>query len=136
MFFNIGATISGFILIDGLGELQYQAATADPVLLPSGGSMAGSSLALLKRFGGGGFWGWLIVHWFFSFCFGVISLLVLLCAYVFVQESVVVKVIAWPRDVATGGKAVASLAQSDIHVRIDSSYALAIYRAIESCHGK
>jgi hypothetical protein len=60
LFFNIGAAISGFILIDGLGEIQFYAASVPE--LPEAGFQKGTTLMLLKRFGGGGFWGWLIFH--------------------------------------------------------------------------
>ncbi|RXW23971.1 hypothetical protein EST38_g1867 [Candolleomyces aberdarensis] len=39
LFFNIGATISGFIIIDGLGEIQYRAAAVPEEYLPRGGSV-------------------------------------------------------------------------------------------------
>jgi hypothetical protein len=118
LFFNIGAAISGFLLIDGLGELQYRAASSkDPESLVSAGHITGTMLTLLQRFSGGGFWGWLIFHCmsfslsflvlgstelissksrigFLSFCFGAISLLVLLCAYVLFQERVALKIVA------------------------------------------
>lgn len=93
--------------------MQYHAATNDK--LPAGGTIGGSSLVLLKRFGGSGFLSWLIVHCmsynssfkiprrsdrtvtrtgFTSFCLGVVSLLLLLCTYAFVEESTAIKVIA------------------------------------------
>ncbi|KAF6752974.1 hypothetical protein DFP72DRAFT_1069759 [Ephemerocybe angulata] len=91
MFFNIGATISGFILIDGLGEIQFHASTAvrkgeASSILPSAGPLEGSPLELLRRFDGGSYWTRLVYHWIISFCLGVLSLLLLLLVYIFSQE--------------------------------------------------
>ncbi|KAF5335942.1 hypothetical protein D9611_006223 [Ephemerocybe angulata] len=91
MFFNIGATISGFILIDGLGEIQFHASTAvrkgeASSILPSAGPLEGSPLELLRRFDGGSYWTRLVYHWIISFCLGVLSLLLLLLIYIFSQE--------------------------------------------------
>ncbi|KAF5335979.1 hypothetical protein D9611_006285 [Ephemerocybe angulata] len=91
VFFNIGATISGFILIDGLGEIQYHAAS---LIKTKEDKEFSTALKLLQHFGGGAKWHWLLVHWYISFVLGILSLLVLLTAYAYDQEATSMKVLS------------------------------------------
>lgn len=56
LFFNTSASISSFVLIDRLGELQFRAVQKDQSILPSGGFTTVGAGGLLKRFGAGRLW--------------------------------------------------------------------------------
>ena len=62
LFFNASAAISSFILMDKLGELPFRAASKRQSILPTGGTITGNSEDLLKRYGVGKLWTFLVWH--------------------------------------------------------------------------
>lgn len=104
LFLNIGAAIGGFIIIDGLGEMHYHAASAANQLHSQGG-MPGSTMELVVRYDGGSYWRWLVYHCescyiflfscftilihagLFSFGAGILSLILLLIVFICSQEN-------------------------------------------------
>ena len=67
IFFNIGAAIASFVMIDYLGEVPYHAAkSADgngATGVPAAGRLEGSANTLLKRYSGSPtVWGWTLLH--------------------------------------------------------------------------
>ncbi|KAF5336147.1 hypothetical protein D9611_006194 [Ephemerocybe angulata] len=68
LFFNLSASISGFILIDRLGSIPYRAAQQPRELLPVSGVIDADSEQLLRRYGVGKLWGALVLHceWFIA----------------------------------------------------------------------
>jgi hypothetical protein len=51
IFFNIGAAIASFVMMDYLGEVPYQAAQSNTGA-PEAGPLEGSANTLLKRYSG------------------------------------------------------------------------------------
>ncbi|KAJ3502130.1 hypothetical protein NMY22_g18692 [Coprinellus aureogranulatus] len=126
MFLNIGATLSGFMIIDALGEVQYQAATPPSNTTVDENDVCNEKLSprkqaipqLLERYSRGNVNTILIVHWLISFWGGILSLLILIILYVSVEERLALKVVAalltcyvllpgfaWLRPVLQGAKA-------------------------------
>ena len=52
IFFNIGAVIVSFVMMDYLGEVPYQAAQSTATAAPEAGRLEGSANTLLKRYSG------------------------------------------------------------------------------------
>ncbi|TEB24434.1 hypothetical protein FA13DRAFT_1797294 [Coprinellus micaceus] len=100
MFLNIGATLSGFMIIDALGEVQYRAATRpmgqdhDDVSNGDTRSSEKEIPQLLESYSRGWNVNMLVQHWFFSFCGGILSLLILIVLYVAIEERVALRVLA------------------------------------------
>jgi hypothetical protein len=62
VFFNLSASVSGFVLIDRLGSLSFNAAQKPSELLPVAGYIEGDSDTLLRRYGAGKIWNLLVLH--------------------------------------------------------------------------
>lgn len=59
LFFNVGATISAFIIIDKLGSLTLVYARRDPINI---GTFAASETAILEHYGAGNKWKYILWH--------------------------------------------------------------------------
>ncbi|KAJ3513308.1 hypothetical protein NMY22_g15078 [Coprinellus aureogranulatus] len=105
MFLNIGATLSGFLITDAMGSMQYRAATvpevsdgktfdAGDVCNAKHRYVTNNLPAVLKQYTRGLRMDMLVLHWFTSFVGGIIGILALILLYVLVEERVVLKVVA------------------------------------------
>jgi hypothetical protein len=59
LFFNIGATISAFIIIDKLGSLTFVYARRNPITI---GTFAATETAILEHYGAGNIWKYILWH--------------------------------------------------------------------------
>ncbi|KDR65720.1 hypothetical protein GALMADRAFT_106788 [Galerina marginata CBS 339.88] len=85
IFLNISACLSCFILIDRLGDIPYHA-SQNPNLT-KGGSVSLRQQEILKIYGVGALWRWVVWHWLFCFTFGAWSIFAQLVLYIWLQES-------------------------------------------------
>lgn len=92
LFFNTSASISSFVLIDRLGELQFRAAQKDQSILPSGGFMSVGADNLLIRFGAGRLWTCIAWHWVFSYLAGIWCMILQVLTYIWLQESAPIRI--------------------------------------------
>ncbi|KAF9485442.1 hypothetical protein BDN70DRAFT_977541, partial [Pholiota conissans] len=86
LFFNIGATISAFIIVDKLGSLTLVSARRDSSSTKIG-SFSGTETEILEHFGAGKNWKYIQWHWVICFYSGTICLTVLLLTFIWLQEA-------------------------------------------------
>lgn len=92
LFFNTSASISSFVLIDRLGELQFRAAQKDQSILPSGGFTSLGADNLLIRFGAGRLWTCIAWHWVLSYLAGIWCMILQVLTYIWLQESAPIRI--------------------------------------------
>ncbi|PPQ65499.1 hypothetical protein CVT26_000139 [Gymnopilus dilepis] len=91
LFLNASACMSCFILVDRLGELPYHAARKPQ--LPRGGSVTLHQQGILKLYGIGGLWPWIVWHWLFCFTFGAWSIFAEVLLYIWLHDSKEVRIV-------------------------------------------
>ncbi|TFK37684.1 hypothetical protein BDQ12DRAFT_750514, partial [Crucibulum laeve] len=94
LFFNVSASISSFILIDKLGELPFRASQRGQQTLPPPQTAMSSTDPdyLLKRYGIGRWWSFLIWHWLFCFVLGIWCIILQLLTYIWLQETLPIQI--------------------------------------------
>jgi len=97
IFFNTSATIISFVLIDRLGDLQYQFATftnTEHGNLESVGEVeVVNSVGLLHMWGGSQHLGTVAMCWIIAFCAGILSLVLMIFVFGMLQESTTMRII-------------------------------------------
>ncbi|KAF8202484.1 hypothetical protein BJ912DRAFT_443736 [Pholiota molesta] len=83
LFFNIGATISAFIIIDKLGSLTFVYARRNPITI---GTFAATETAILEHYGAGNIWKYILWHWVICFYSGAVCLAALLLTFIWLEE--------------------------------------------------
>jgi len=89
--FNASATFTSLILVDRVGELTIRASMRR-AKLPRSGTTRETSLSILKHFGMGKTWIWVMCHWLFSLLIGIWCILLEILVYIFMQESEAVQI--------------------------------------------
>ncbi|KAI0067850.1 hypothetical protein BV25DRAFT_875925 [Artomyces pyxidatus] len=91
LFFSLSATISSLILTDEFGELPVRASRkSNPV---KQGTFDSSAASLLEVYGARKSWRWLMWHWVLTLNGAVVCLAVQIVLYVWLQETVAIKVV-------------------------------------------
>ncbi|KAF9485471.1 hypothetical protein BDN70DRAFT_589063 [Pholiota conissans] len=85
IFLNISSCMSCFILLDRLGEVPYNA-SRDPNV-PMGGRTTMGQESVLRTYGIGALWKWVIWHWLFCFVTGLGTIFAQILIYIWLQES-------------------------------------------------
>ncbi|KIM38850.1 hypothetical protein M413DRAFT_75481, partial [Hebeloma cylindrosporum] len=86
LFLNISATISSFILIDILGEIGFKASTNEEDLKKLG-KCETTQDGLLSKFHASPWWRYILWHWLVTFYLGILSLIISVLTYVWMQET-------------------------------------------------
>ncbi|KAF8202486.1 hypothetical protein BJ912DRAFT_920841 [Pholiota molesta] len=81
---NIGATISAFIILDRMGSLTLLFACKESQ--PTIGAFAGTEMQILRHYGAGPRWKFIIWHWLICFYGGITCLVFLLVTFIWLQE--------------------------------------------------
>ncbi|KAL0952567.1 hypothetical protein HGRIS_006823 [Hohenbuehelia grisea] len=95
---NSSTVITSFLLIDRLGDLPYRCSSEESGAPLNGFVLTSSTTQLLKLYGAGPSWYWVLGHWFVSFLSGI------LCV------SVEILLFAWLHEAATSVKIVVACA--------------------------
>ncbi|KIM44953.1 hypothetical protein M413DRAFT_442929 [Hebeloma cylindrosporum] len=90
VFLNVSACISCFILLDRLGEIPYHAARDSNV--PLGGKIAVPQHRILRIYGIGALWRWVVWYWLICFIIGASCVFAQLLLYVWLQESKAIRI--------------------------------------------
>ncbi|KAF8180142.1 hypothetical protein BJ912DRAFT_981873 [Pholiota molesta] len=83
LFLNISATIGSFVLTDNLGELGYRASKKENIM----GSTSMGAEDILKKYGASKQWKYMLFHWLITFYLGILSLIVAVLSYVWLEET-------------------------------------------------
>ncbi|KAF9485721.1 hypothetical protein BDN70DRAFT_871044 [Pholiota conissans] len=86
LFLNISATIGSFLLTDNLGELDYRAARKKSNEDLYGSTSMGAE-EILRDFGASSQWEYMLFHWLAMFYLGILSLIVAVLAFVWLEET-------------------------------------------------
>ncbi|KAI0048475.1 hypothetical protein FA95DRAFT_1039715 [Auriscalpium vulgare] len=90
-FFSLSAMISSLVLTDEFGELPVRASRrSNPIRQ---GLYDSSAASLLESYGARKSWRWVMWHWIFTLVASVVSVTVQVLLYVWLQETVAVKVV-------------------------------------------
>ncbi|KAI0067481.1 hypothetical protein BV25DRAFT_1107118 [Artomyces pyxidatus] len=90
LFFSLSATISSLVLTDEFGELPVRASRkSNPV---KQGTFDSSAASLLEVYGARKSWRWVMWHWLFTLIAALICVVVQILLYVWLEESVAVRV--------------------------------------------
>jgi hypothetical protein len=96
LFLNISATISSFILIDNLGEIEFRASCKGEAFhenVKRAKTMTRTQDRLLVEFGATGEWKWMLFHWLATFYSGILALIIAILTYVSMQEALATKIV-------------------------------------------
>ncbi|KAF9530497.1 hypothetical protein CPB83DRAFT_850425 [Crepidotus variabilis] len=97
IFLNINATIGSFVLIDRLGELGFEAARLDMLGRLDQLELVGHNHSqvnqLLKEFGAGRMWKYMLIHWLVTFYLGILSLIISVLTYVLLTEGTAIQAV-------------------------------------------
>jgi len=86
LFLNISATIGSFILIDILGEIGFKASKRTTEL-DQLGNIHTTQDGLLLKYGASPWWRIILWHWLITFYLGILSLIISILTYVWMQET-------------------------------------------------